>query len=281
MYQKGDVIAQGGYWGGEIIVTQISKKITKIVKSVFSKKPVVCLVIDKAELYAISGDTGGQIVIYFNLSKIEWQFKMAINDHKDEITSIFVDNHLNAVGTASYDGYIMIYTLGKFKLVRSIKVWNEDPLNKFTYADNIFLSDCPLPCIVIYNQEVNKYQSYTINGTPIDISKSKKKKGSNLYMQSIPKIKQKKKLTSYCVFKDRKNYNDYLFAGYSDGTIQLRTFLAMKKKQKFKVFDNKPIRLMELSLKRATIALMVWTEGNEYKFIHFLDYSFTILPQND
>ena len=281
LYQKGDVIAQGGYWGGEIIVTQISKKITKIVKSVFSKKPVVCLVIDKAELYAISGDTGGQIVIYFNLSKIEWQFKMAINDHKDEITSIFVDNHLNAVGTASYDGYIMIYTLGKFKLVRSIKVWNEDPLNKFTYADNIFLSDCPLPCIVIYNQEVNKYQSYTINGTPIDISKSKKKKGSNLYMQSIPKIKQKKKLTSYCVFKDRKNYNDYLFAGYSDGTIQLRTFPAMKKKQKFKVFDNKPIRLMELSLKRATIALMVWTEGNEYKFIHFLDYSFTILPQND
>ena len=61
----------------------------------------------------------------------------------------------------------------------------------------------------------------------------------------------------------------------------MRTFPAMKKKQKFKVFDNKPIRLMELSLKRATIALMVWTEGNEYKFIHFLDYSFTILPQND
>ena len=281
LYQKGDVIAQGGYFGGEIIVTQISKKITKIVKSVFSKKPVVCLVIDKAELYAIAGDTGGQIVIYFNLSKIEWQFKMAINDHKDEITSIFVDNHLNAVGTASYDGYIMIYTLGKFKLVRSIKIWNEDPLNKFTYADNIFLSDCPLPCIVIYNQEVNKYQSFTINGTPIDISKSKKKKSSNLYMQSVPKIKQKKKLTAYCVFKDRKNYNDYLFAGYSDGTIQLRTFPAMKKKQKFKVFDNKPIRLMELSLKRDTIALMVWTEGNEYKFIRFLDYSISILPQND
>lgn len=277
-YMNGEIIAQGGFWGGEILVFQKSKDDSAIVKSPFSKYPVTCLEVDKNDMFGISGDTKGQVIVYFNILNIKWQFKTNMNDHHKEITSIFIDNNLNAVGTAAYDGYIMIYTLGRFSLVRSIKVDFDIGDTQLNYADYIFLSNCPHPCFVIYNKALMKYKSYTINGTEIEIKTSKANHNTNNNNinnknDKLTSNKKKKYITSFCVFKDRYNHNNYLIVGMSDGCVQIRKFPSMRIIQKIEVFDNKPVNLLEISEKGFVILLLAWSEGNLIKYIPAFDFT--------
>ena len=52
--------------------------------------------------------------------------------------------------TSSLDGYIMLYTFPSFNVIRSIYIpflFKEQ--TEFLHADNIFLSNYPLPCFAI------------------------------------------------------------------------------------------------------------------------------------
>ena len=48
--------------------------------------------------------------------------------------------------TTARDGYVMLHILPSLELVRSIKISNN------LFANNIYLSNSPLPCLTIYLQ---------------------------------------------------------------------------------------------------------------------------------
>ena len=136
IYSKGAYIAEGGYYDGRIIVSQLNTKIksknlnnseSAIIQTfeIFNKmdsSPIIVLFITKDEKYIFSGSLLGSIVIYKN-EMISWKKKYQINDHLNiPITSIYHNDILNIWGSAGYDGYINIYTFSSNKKISSIKL---------------------------------------------------------------------------------------------------------------------------------------------------------------
>jgi hypothetical protein len=89
----------------------------------------------------------------------EWIPFNIINDQMNEISHISYNSELNLWCSSSIDGYINIYSFPLCKLFRAIKL----PTNKCKY---IFLSSCPLPCIIAISKEKteNNIYVYSING---------------------------------------------------------------------------------------------------------------------
>ena len=124
IYKKGAYIAEGGYYDGIILVTQLSTKTKSIktanpesviiqtfeVKNTMDSSPIIVLIITKDEKYIFAGSMLGSIVIYKN-NETSWKKKYQINDHYNApITSLYHNDILNLWGSSGYDGYINLYT---------------------------------------------------------------------------------------------------------------------------------------------------------------------------
>ena len=172
IYDKGGYIAQGGYLDGKIIVNQLNiknksknnKNAESLIMNSFEvinnmdPSPVVSLIINKNEKNIFSGSALGSVVIYSN-KKDYWKKKSQINDHLNmPITSLFFNDNLNIWGSASYDGYVNIYTFPSNKKICSIKVEND------LYADFIFIISAPLPCFVIHCKNNFCFYTYSLVG---------------------------------------------------------------------------------------------------------------------
>lgn len=99
--------------------------------------------------------------IYEKEKESKWIKHLDLFDHTKEITSIFISNQLNALATASLDGYVNLYTFPNFHLIRAIKLSNGIP------ADYVFLSNSPLPCVCIFSKYKKTFYVYTVNGKKI------------------------------------------------------------------------------------------------------------------
>ena len=75
------------------------------------------------------------------------------------ITSLFYNDNLNIWGSASYDGYINIYTFPSNKKITSIKVDSNG-----IYADYLFIISSPLPSLVIHCKNNSCVYSYSLIG---------------------------------------------------------------------------------------------------------------------
>ena len=173
IYSKGSYIAEGGYYDGRIIVTQLNTKSkSKILNNpesaiiqnfeIFNKmdpSPVIDLIITKDEKFIFSGSLFGSIVIYKNEINI-WKKKYQINDHLNiPITSIYHNNILNLWGSAGYDGYVNLYTFSSNKKISSIQ------MEQYAlYADFIFISSSPLACCIIYSSHNYTFYTYSLIG---------------------------------------------------------------------------------------------------------------------
>ena len=73
------------------------------------------------------------------------------------ITSIFFNDNLNIWGSASFDGYVNIYTF-LTKKKSSIKVDGN-----YLYANYLFIISSPLPCFIIHCKNYNFY-TYSLIG---------------------------------------------------------------------------------------------------------------------
>ena len=105
------------------------------------------------ENYILFGTKLGYVACCILGESFKLRPQCKINDHSDEITSISINDTLNMFASASMDGYIMIYILPTFVLVNSIQITqtiHETDISEseFLYANNIFLSSSPLPCLV-------------------------------------------------------------------------------------------------------------------------------------
>ena len=105
-----------------------------------------------------------------------------------------------------------------FDLVRSIKIsvsnknffyGNYD--EEFYYANNVFLSSSPLPCVTAFISSKRIFKTYTINGE---------------YVEEIQEDNNSNYIKCPIIFSDL-NFQEYLIYGTDDGRIKIRRFPKM------------------------------------------------------
>ena len=188
LLDKGSIIVQGGYWNGNIILKNIIKEkekekpnnINNINYNEESQKtyiyttseysPIIKIIIDSNETFAICGNTKGTIYIYKinSNNKLIWTLYKYFNDHNSPITSIAIHENLNIAITCSIEGLCMLYTLPNFKLYNSFIIGNNKKDNKnkeeILCPNIVLISDKPLPCFIFYVDLKKSIYFYSING---------------------------------------------------------------------------------------------------------------------
>ena len=204
--------------------------------------PIVTMKMTSDEKYLFCGSKYGNIII-FEVNGPNLNIYKVLYDHSDTITSIAINENLNMFASSSKDGYINIYILPSFKMVRSVLIskisdYNSDFENnektkneEFLFADNIFLSSTPLPCYTIYITEKHLFKSFSINGEFIY---------EELDDETTGNIK------CSIMFKNLK-FNDFLIYGTEDGFVKIRSFPDMKLINVIKPFEGQEIKALELS----------------------------------
>ena len=126
VYGKSKYVIKGGFWDGRLEFNSFptEAKEQPISTCIFSKygKPIVVMEMSEDEKYLICGTISGLIYIYeINGEKIN-NTDNNIFLHNDEITSISINNNLNMFASVSKDGYLLLYIMPSFNLVRAIRL---------------------------------------------------------------------------------------------------------------------------------------------------------------
>ena len=125
VYGKSKYVIKGGFWDGRLEFNSIPSDIKEqpISKTIFSKygKPIVVMELSEDEKYLICGTISGLISI-FNVNNEVIDNENNIFLHSDEITSISINSNLNMFASVSKDGYLLLFLLPSFNLVRAIKL---------------------------------------------------------------------------------------------------------------------------------------------------------------
>jgi len=185
IYDRGNYIALGGFWNGEIIINKLDdndkgkkNKNLKYINIVSTGKmsPINIMKIDESESFVICSNKMGCVFIYtINKNfKLEWNLFKIIHDNQKEITSLDLNENLNIFITCDKDGFNNLYTFPQCKLFNSYKLKeNQLPSNTSLndnntlvtrsesnnnlnltqnemYADIVIISHNPLPCIIFY-----------------------------------------------------------------------------------------------------------------------------------
>ena len=164
---KGTTLIIGGFYDGSFKIINFYKKLVKNIIPFKVEEPILVLNLDSEEKYLFVGNSIGNIIIYeINFDKYELKVITTNNDQLSEISHIDINNELNLWLSASVDGFINIYTIPSFKLVRSIKT----KADKLEYA---FLSTSTLPSIIVINvkKKFREIYSYSINGKFLNYEK--------------------------------------------------------------------------------------------------------------
>ena len=160
IFNKGKSIIIGGFYDGKIIIITCEPKIQYIYLSPFNDEiPISSIEINQNEEYALIGNLIGNIAIYSINFEKKFNLLNIISAHSNQIVQINSNDDLNLFTSATINGFINIYTLPECKLTRSIKI----DINNCT---NIFLSSCPINCVIIVNSLIDDTElyAYSING---------------------------------------------------------------------------------------------------------------------
>ncbi len=194
IYDKGNYIAFGGLWNGNILINKLEevgnkkdksqKNINIISTNNFS--PITHMKIDLSETFVICASKMGVIYIFIidNSNKGEWIIYKKIYDYQNEITSISINENLNIFAVSDKDGYINLYTLPACKLFNSYKIndtifpndlnlsnanYSRSMLNPFLFipvnihANHVIISQSPLPCLIVYIESRKSLIIFSIN----------------------------------------------------------------------------------------------------------------------
>ncbi len=139
------------------------------------------------------------------------------------------------MSSCSDDGYINLYLLPNVELVRVIKTINN------LIPDYVFLSSNPLPSIIIYSNNKEKFLCYSINGKYLF---EKDRKDENDLLDKNYNLNLSEKENNYLnniisPYSIRlTDFNDYLV--YSNGNIIIfRTFPLLELKFKIQNYINR------------------------------------------
>ena len=158
-FKHGKMLIMGGFFDGKVIFTHLDDKLPPTIITPFKdESPILAITSDKEDELFFMGNSIGNVGVY-RYNEDGLKMVKLLTDQTSSISHIFCSDELNLLATASIDGYICLYTLPLCKLVRCIKV----PTDNCTY---VFLSDSPLPSILVISDEDNISQIfvYSING---------------------------------------------------------------------------------------------------------------------
>ena len=295
IYNNNKLMLKAGFWDGRIEINslQFNAKNEFISSMIFSGngQPIVCMEISKDEKLLFCGTKDGGIIIY-EIDGNHLKIKDIIYSHSDEITSISINDNLNMFASTSLDGYIMLYLLPSFQLVRAIhisalkikkneniinnenkknndneniintninenkniennlneiiinnnthienNIYGEESFEEYNenqneYADNVFISSSPLPCIVIYISSKKIFRSYTINGE---------------FINEIEEKDNSSKILSPIIYKNL-SFNEFLIYGTNNGYIKIKAFPKMNLIHSIKIYkEDCDIKALEIS----------------------------------
>ena len=169
VFNNGRYIVFGGFWNGNILIRNIEKDYgLNSINNIFiyptsNNSPIVKIIIDKSETFAICANRNGVLFIFKidSNSKFIWELYKKINDTNCEIVCMAINENLNLLITNSIEGHFMLYTVPEFKLFNSFIIRND---NNTPLLINFFLiSKAPLPCIIAYNKQNRWIFFYSIN----------------------------------------------------------------------------------------------------------------------
>ena len=192
IYDKGNYIAQGGFWNGNILINRLedlgnkkdkSQKNINII-STNELYPITHIKIDLSETFVICANKIGMVYVFIinQTNKSKWTLHKVIQDNQREITSVDLNENLNIFITCDKDGYNNLYTLPTCKLFNSYKL-NENVFNNTNtntnsrsisnlnvynilnniYADHATIFNSPLPSIIFYIKSRKSLCVFSIN----------------------------------------------------------------------------------------------------------------------
>ena len=257
VYNNNQSIIKGGFWDGRLEINNLNLEknndITLQVQTIFNPdlSPITHIDYSSKEKTFICGSIEGNLYIY-KLNNYVPEFIKGLYLFDEEITSIYINDNLNMFCVSSKDGFINLHVLPSFDLVRTIylnkkdndKYFNKDTNSYRLFANNIFLSNFPLPCITAFINSNKLFISYTINGKLI----SEVNECDNSYKIKSP------------IIYTNHNFQDILIYGTNDGLIKLRKFPEMDLLNKIEVFPNKEINAICISPDKKYC--YIWSSGN-------------------
>ena len=250
IYNKEKYIIKGGFWDSHLEINSLSidndkkEKEEQISKTIFIPYcgHVIIMKMTKDEKLLFCGTKNGNIII-FNVDGPNLEKNKILYNHSNEITSISINEKLNMFASSSIDGYIHLYILPSFAMVRSIQLsqkvkfdindydYEESKKNEFLYADNIFLSSSPLPCLTIYIEIKRIFKTFTINGE---------------FVCQVEEENDTGNIKCPIIFQNL-NFEEFLLYGTEDGYVKIRSFPQMNLINSIKPFEGQEIRCLELS----------------------------------
>ena len=164
---NGKYIIKGGYHDSKFLIHETFHVYTNKFIYIYLEDETKINVIksdEEHENYLYIGTTNGKLFIYRinknteDINKL-LKFDKLLTDHSNSINDIYIDTKLNILSTISSDKTCNLYTYPELKLFRVIS------LHQLNSLDNVFISNTPLPSVIIYSKSDTMFYSYTINGS--------------------------------------------------------------------------------------------------------------------
>jgi WD40 repeat protein len=165
--RNGKYIIKGGYYDSKFMIHETFH--------VYKNKFIYIYLDDETQISIIKteneneknlyvGTTNGKLFIYKINQNTEvlndiLEYDQVLSDHSRSINDLYIDTKLNLLATISSDKTCNLYTYPSLKLFRVIL------LNEMNSLDNIFISNMPLPSIIVYSKNDSIFNVYTINGS--------------------------------------------------------------------------------------------------------------------
>ena len=236
----------------------------------FDKSTITSLIIDKNEKYLISGTQKGSLII-FTLNENMYRehdkdfiilLKYFPSHPGYAINYISFNDNLSLVADCSYDGYVNIYSVPKFKLVRSINI-DPNTENGLFNLDFVFLSSQPLGAVSVYSNEVGNFKCFSLNGKEI------KSQGNDEKLNFVrDENGEEIKLTGMCsplIFTDYQ-FNDYLIYILHNKFIFINKFPTMQFLG-YIICSNKNIHLTNICFSNNMKYIYAYDEFNKSIYI--------------